>query len=79
MEKRTSKYNLWAYTVSELVSGLGNGIYTFGISLYILAATGSAISFALNLMLSALPRAILAPLAGYLVDRYSRKAIVLVS
>lgn len=79
MEKKTSKYNLWAYTVSELVSGLGNGIYTFGISLYILAATGSAISFALNLMLSALPRAILAPVAGYLVDRYSRKAIVLVS
>lgn len=79
MKNKASKYNLWAYTASELIVGLGNGIYTFGISLYILAATGSAISFALNLVLSALPRAILAPFAGYLVDRYSRKKIVLVS
>lgn len=51
MEKKTSRYNLWTYTTSEFISGLGNGIYTFGISLYILAATGSAISFAVNLVL----------------------------
>lgn len=79
MRKKSSRYNLWAYTASEFISGLGNGIYTFGISLFILGVTGSAISFAVNLVLSALPRAILAPFAGYIADRYPRKRIILIS
>ncbi|QSS98630.1 MFS transporter [Pontibacillus sp. ALD_SL1] len=72
-------YHLWAFAFSKLLSSFGSSVYGFGISLYILTATGSAIGFAVNLVCHTLPRAILAPLAGTLADRLSKKKIVLFS
>ena len=39
--------------------------------------TGSATSFATNLICSILPRTLIAPFAGYVADNYSRKTIVI--
>nr|WP_107840144.1 MFS transporter [Metasolibacillus meyeri] len=71
------KYHLWAFPISKLTSSFGALVYAFAVSLYILQQTGSATSFALSLICSAMPRTLVAPFAGYVADNYSRKMIVL--
>ncbi|MEG0386095.1 MAG: MFS transporter [Solibacillus sp.] len=76
MHKKAT-YHLYTFLVSKLIGSLGTGVYTFGISLYILSITGSSLSFATNILLSILPRTIIAPIAGLLGDRIPRKWLVL--
>ncbi|RUL52172.1 MFS transporter [Lysinibacillus antri] len=75
--QKKATIHLYTFLVSKMISSLGANVYTFGISMYILAMTGSAFSFAANLIFSIIPRTIISPIAGILVDRYSRKSIVL--
>lgn len=77
--KKKIKYHFLAFSISKFSTSLGNNILTFGTSLYILAATGSALGFAINLICSILPKTLLAPVAGYCSDYYSRKKVVLIS
>lgn len=77
MKMQKATYHLWTFLISKMISSLGSNVYSFGLSLYILAMTGSALSFAANMICSILPRTILAPVAGYLSDRFSKKVLVL--
>ena len=77
MKMQKATYHLWTFLISKMISSLGSNVYSFGLSLYILAMTGSAWSFAANMICSILPRTILAPVAGYLSDRFSKKVLVL--
>lgn len=70
-------YHLWTFVTSKLISSFGAQVYVFAISFYILQQTGSATSFATNLICSILPRTLVAPFAGYAADNYSRKMIVI--
>lgn len=79
LKLRKATYHLWTFTISKLVSTFGAQVYSFAISFYILQLTGSASSFALNLICSILPRTLVAPFAGYAADKYSRKMIVIVA
>lgn len=79
LKLKKATYHLWTFTISKLVSTFGAQVYAFAISFYILQLTGSASSFALNLICSILPRTLVAPFAGYAADKYSRKMIVIVS
>lgn len=76
---KRATYHLYTFTASKLISTFGSSVYAFGISLYVLALTGSAASFAINLICSILPRSLLAPFAGYAADKYSKKTIVILS
>lgn len=76
---KQATYHLYTFTVSKLISTFGSSVYAFGISLYVLALTGSAASFAVNLICSILPRTILAPFAGYAADNYSKKKLIILS
>ena len=79
MRLRKATYHLWTFTISKVIAALGGSIYAFGISFYILTLTGSATSFAMNLICSILPRTLLAPVAGYIADTRSKKAIIIVA
>lgn len=74
---KRATYHLWTFTASKLISSFGAQIYAFAISFYILQLTGSATSFAANLLCSIVPRTLMGPFAGYSADRYSRKKIVI--
>ncbi|WP_042356772.1 MFS transporter [Bacillus rubiinfantis] len=76
---RKATYHLWTFTISKLISAFGAQVYSFSISFYILQATGSAGSFAINLLCNILPRALAAPFAGYMADKYSRKMMAILS
>lgn len=76
---KKATYHLWTFTASKMISQLGSHVMAFGISLYILAMTGSAMSFATNMICSVLPRALVAPLAGYVADNFSKKRTILLA
>ncbi|MER2127726.1 MFS transporter [Solibacillus sp.] len=74
---KKATYHLYTFLISKMVGSLGAGVYSFGMSLYILSKTGSSLSFALNVILSFIPRIIISPIVGILSDRISRKKLVL--
>lgn len=76
---RRATYHLWTFTASKMIGSFGAQIYSFAVSFYILQLTGSATSFAANLICSLLPRTVMGPFAGYLADTYSRKRIVIIA
>ncbi|MEH7387704.1 MFS transporter [Bacillus sp. JJ1521] len=76
---KKATYHLFTFTISKIISSFGAQVYAFAISFYILQLTGSATSFATNLICNLLPRALVAPLAGYAADKFSRKKIVIIS
>lgn len=71
--------NIVLFTLGRLISLLGTFMFSFAIGLYILDITGSGMNFALSLILAALPRVLFSPIAGVLVDRFSRKHIVIIT
>ncbi|KAA0948434.1 MFS transporter [Sporosarcina sp. ANT_H38] len=77
LKLKKATYHLWTFTISKLISSFGSQVYAFAISFYILQETGSATSFAMNLICSLIPRMLIAPFAGYAVDKYSRKTIII--
>lgn len=78
IEARATR-NLITFFISKMLTSLGFTVFSFGISLYILSVTGSALSFAVNMVFNVLPRAIAAPFAGYVADRFPKKTIVILS
>lgn len=76
---KKATYHLYTFMVSKLISTFGAQVYAFAISFYILQLTGSATSFATNLICNILPRTLISPFAGVITDKYSRKMIVIVS
>lgn len=77
MKQRRASYHLYTFLFSKMISSLGANVYAFGMSMFILSITGSALSFAANLIFSILPRTLLSPIAGIISDRFSKKVIVL--
>jgi len=65
---------LWS---AQIVSELGDWIYAVAIYALLLEATGSARSVAIAVVLQVLPQVLVAPVAGALNDRISRKKIMI--
>ncbi|WP_245947846.1 MFS transporter [Paenibacillus sambharensis] len=76
MKVKAERFNIWGYTIGRIVSLFGTAIYQFALGLYVLQLTGSAMSFAITLMLGLIPAIVLNPLAGAVADRWDKKVIV---
>ncbi|MEU3457364.1 amino acid adenylation domain-containing protein [Micromonospora sp. NPDC006766] len=63
----------------QIVSGMGTALTTFAIPLWIYTQTGSLARFALFAVLGLLPGLLAAPLAGALIDRTSRRRVLLLA
>lgn len=79
LTKKSSNLNLLIFTISKYISILGGNVYAFGIGLYILNITGSAINFAISMVCSLIPRIIFGPLAGAWADYFSKKKIIVIT
>ena len=66
---------LW---VGELISSIGGGLTSFGLSVYVYNETGSAASMALVSLLAFLPTLLLSVPAGVLADRYDRRMLMMI-
>ncbi len=63
----------------QTVSMLGSSMTTFALSIWIFEQTGSATALTLTLLVRVVPSALLVLYAGVIVDRFSRKRIMLLA
>jgi MFS transporter, DHA3 family, macrolide efflux protein len=73
---------LWLFGLvwfGQLVSGIGSGLTTFAMGVWVYEQTGSAARFTFIALLSALPALALLPVAGALVDRWDKRWTMLLS
>lgn len=63
--------------VGQLVSTLGSYMSVFALMIWVWQTTGSATTLALVSFFSQLPRIAITPIAGVIVDRFSRKQLML--
>ncbi|WP_242223315.1 MFS transporter [Bacillus cereus group sp. BfR-BA-01380] len=70
--------NLFLYSTGKTVSIFGTAIYDFTLALYVLKQTGSALSFAITLILGIIPMVIINPFAGVIVDKVNKKMLVVI-
>ncbi|MEI5906589.1 MFS transporter [Bacillus spongiae] len=78
-DPKSDMKNLILISFGSIVSLFGSFVFSFAISLYVLTMTGSAFSFATNLLLSIIPTILLGPVAGVMTDRLNRKFILVFS
>jgi MFS family permease len=65
--------------IGQVISILGSGMTGFALGVWVYQQTGSATGFALTLLFNMLPKALVAPLAGVLADRYDRRRIMMLA
>lgn len=65
---------LWA---GELVSSIGGGLTSFGLTVYAFRETGSAASTAFIALLAFLPNLLIGIPAGVLADRFDRRLMMM--
>jgi len=81
-ERRNLREGMGGFTtlwIGQFVSLLGSAMTRFAISVWAWQSTGEATSLALIGFFSFAPTVLLAPLAGALIDRYSRKIVLIFS
>ncbi len=63
----------------QMVSTLGDSIYSIALAFFILQLTGSSTYMGMVLGITTIPRIIFGPLAGAVVDRYNKKALIVLA
>ncbi|MCD2138456.1 MFS transporter [Salinicoccus halitifaciens] len=71
------KQNFAVYLFSRMMLGIGDYVYLFAVSYFILYETGSSLYFSINLAISILVSVILLPFSGLLSDRGNKRRIVI--
>ena len=75
MSKNFKKFLLlWS---GELISSIGGGLTSFGLTVYVFSLTGSAASTAVIALLAFLPNLLLGIPAGVLADRIDRRLMMM--
>lgn len=63
----------------QLISLIGSGLTGFALGIWVYQRTGSATQFALITVFTTLPRVVISPIAGALVDRWQHRWVMIVS
>ncbi|KFK72995.1 ferroportin1 family protein [Bacillus cereus] len=74
--KKSSLFQIIKVLTSHFISNFGSQVFSFGIGLFVLKETGSALSFGITILIGPLISLLLTPLVGYTVDKLNRKIIV---
>ncbi|MBZ4222252.1 MFS transporter [Bacillus wiedmannii] len=69
--------NICLYSIAKTVSIFGSSMYSFALGLYVLQLTGSALNFAITLILGTIPMIVLNPFAGVIADKVDKKKLVI--
>jgi len=75
-EPRLWNLNFFLLWQGQLISALGDAVYAIALGFWVLNKTGSTALMGTLMAVSTLPRIVIAPFAGVLVDRTSRKWII---
>jgi MFS transporter, DHA3 family, macrolide efflux protein len=75
--QKSKARTVWALIAVETICFLGSEIARFGVAVWIYEATQSVWAFAALLLANTLPGIVVSPVAGVVVDRYSRKFVMM--
>jgi DHA3 family macrolide efflux protein-like MFS transporter len=75
-QRTTTFLIIW---LGQVVSLVGSGLTSFALGVWVFERIGSATQFALIGLAAVLPRVVLSPLAGTVVDRWDRRRVMIVS
>ncbi|MGN0341661.1 MAG: MFS transporter [Roseburia sp.] len=78
MEKKNNFKKFLLLWAGEFVSGIGGGLTSFGLGVYVFDQTKSAAAMALVTLLAFLPTVLFSVPAGVLADRYDRRTLMMV-
>lgn len=73
------KKNFFTIWTGQAISQLSSSVLQFAIVWYLTDQTGSALVLSAAMMMGFLPQGLLGPFIGVLIDRYSRKRIMIIS
>ncbi len=62
--------------VGQSISGLGNNLFGMALLWWVVKETGSGAAMSVTALATALPRIVLGPMTGVLVDRYDRRVLM---
>ncbi|MGD9145602.1 MAG: MFS transporter [Anaerolineae bacterium] len=82
MDAKTPSPGITTFSIvllGQFVSLVGSGITSFALGVWTFEQTGSATHFALIGLCAVLPRVVLSPLAGAIVDRWDRRRAMILS
>lgn len=79
LSEKKSRRQMILTVISSLSGDFGSSIFSFGLSFMLLARTGSVFSFALSTIISPIVGLVLLPFVGSIVDKTSRKKVILLS
>jgi DHA3 family macrolide efflux protein-like MFS transporter len=71
--------NFVALWTGQLLSLTGSALTSFALAVWVYLETGSVTQLSLNYLLAFLPGVLLSPLAGAIVDRWSRKRVLVLA
>ena len=74
-----NKISFRLLVVSLIISAIGGAILRFAISLHVLDITGSPAIFATMIAVSFVPMVVFSPFGGAIVDRCSKKMMIVIS
>ncbi|MEC3459985.1 MFS transporter, partial [Bacillus thuringiensis] len=69
--------NISLYSIAKTVSLFGSSIYSVALGWYVLQITGSALNFAISLILGTIPMIVMNPFAGVIADKVDKKKLVI--
>lgn len=78
MEKQSFRTFLFIL-ISQFFSLIGTSLTSFGLGVWVLKETGSVTMFSFIMMFGTVPAILVSPFAGVIVDRFSRKWIMVIS
>lgn len=65
--------------IGQLVSVIGTSLTSFALGFWVLTKTGSVTQFSMIILSVVLPTVIVSPFAGVIIDRFSRKKLMILS
>lgn len=64
--------------IGELIAGVGTGMTSFGLGIYVWQLTHSALDVSLVELIALLPLVLLSPIAGVFADRFDRRLLMII-
>ncbi|MDR0846405.1 MAG: MFS transporter [Lactobacillales bacterium] len=76
--QKKSNHQIKLVVISDLISGLGSGAWSFAMGLMLLKLTGSALGFGMTQIIGPIVSLFLFPFVGKIVDTYNHKKILII-
>ncbi|OLO37057.1 hypothetical protein BTR23_14070 [Alkalihalophilus pseudofirmus] len=65
--------------IGQFISVIGTSLTSFALGFWVLTETGSVTKFSFIILASVLPTVLVSPFAGVIIDRFSRKKLMILS